>query len=213
MARTRILLANLVWVSLAGSGCGLQAPDDPQATDPPELIQPPAKAPRNLQAGGGYLGVVTAVGRDWIELAPGWKARVLDRESADKANPKRLSAAGTKLGGDPNGPEGWLGDGHLLTDVQVGDRVMVYVGVLKDGAEWALELHIERRPGGKIPPMPPNQFGHRLPLPEEYQAYQDWEEKGVPIPKKYLDPHGRAPWTNPPYPPVAPLPRPAPARP
>ena len=39
------------------------------------------------------------------------------------------------------------------------------------------------------------------------QAYQDWEEKGIPIPRKYLDPDGRAPWTNPPYPPVAPQPR------
>jgi hypothetical protein len=71
-----------------------------------------------------------------------------------------------------------------------------------------LEIIIERRLGGKIPPIPDDpfpQFGIHL----RNQAYQDWEEKRIPIPDEYLDKWGQAPWTNPPYlPPMrAPMPR------
>jgi hypothetical protein len=86
--------------------------------------------------------------------------------------------------------------------------VMFYIS--RDGEEWPDEITIRRRPGGKIPPFYGDPFvatSPELAFHLSYQAEQDWEEKGVPIPAKYL-PNGRAWWTNPPYPPVAPLPRP-----
>jgi hypothetical protein len=164
------------------------------------------------------VGVVSAVGPDWVELAAGWEGgTVFDENRLDKVNSRRISAAGTLPAGDPKGP-GWSSwtPTHLLTELKVGDRVHVRVGAFRDGREWALEVHIIRRSGGKIPPMHGEAFPEfREPTRHlEYQAYQDWEEKGIPIPWKYrLHPEGRAPWTNPPYPPVAPLPRPAPAKP
>ena len=40
---------------------------------------------------------------------------------------------------------------------------------------------------------------------ERMQAYQDWEEQGVPIPDKFLPVHPKM--IAVPYPPVAPMPR------
>jgi hypothetical protein len=154
----------------------------------------------------GYGGKVADVGPDWVELAAGWEAFGPDVNQKGNDKSKRISAAGTKPGGDPDGPE-FVFDTHLIADIKVGDVVSVYVGVLRDGREWATEIHIRRRPGGKIPPTPPDKFGLHSDLVERFQAHQDWEEKGTPIPVKFLDKNDRAPWTNPPYPPVAPMPR------
>jgi hypothetical protein len=178
------------------------------------LIQPRPK--RVIHAQGGYRGVVTATGPDWVELGPGWTGTQDDRkqEQADNKKPKRISAARTPAGGDPEGAEdvitAFQGNTHLVADLEVGDVVDVITHSAPDGEEWTAAIIIFRRPGGKIPPMPADAAGFRSGTPERNQAEQDWEEKGIPIPKKFLNPQGRAPWTNPPYPPVAPAPRPAP---
>lgn len=158
-----------------------------------------------------YRGGVTAVGPDWLELGAGWQGSVttdragrpIVRENGDTNRPKRISTVGTIPGGDPNG----VGQAytHWLPDLKVGDIVFVRTHEGRNGDEWTTEVRIARRPGGKIPPL-------RISEPDptwhpSNQAEQDWEEKGTPIPSKYLDKNGRAPWTNPPYPPVAPLPR------
>jgi hypothetical protein len=202
----------IIGAGIATPGCGnlvLSPAADALGNPAADLIESAPKAPRDLRSGmQGYYGTVSAVGADWVELAPGWNAAGPDIKPGDNTKVKHISAAGTKPGGDPEGPP-FLIDTHLLTDLKVGDVVSVYVGVLRDGREWATELHIERRPGGKIPLMPPDRFGGHTSLVAQNQAEQDWEEKGIPIPAKFLDPQGRAPWTKPPYPPVAPLPRPA----
>jgi hypothetical protein len=205
--------------SVSAFGCGNpeSPPREGQLVDQPEelLTGPPAglpKAPRELLGGGGfYSGTVSDIGRDWVELAPGWGAwgREVNQKNNDK--PKRISAAGTIPGGDADVGGGFLSFGgtHLLTDLKVGDVVEVEAGVTRAGQEWATAIDIRRRPGGKIPPMVPDQFGERPDVPERNQAYQDWEEKGTPIPAKFLKPDGRVTFTKPPYPPVAPQPRPA----
>ena len=73
---------------------------------------------------------------------------------------------------------------YKLSDVNVGD----YVGIdydRIDGVDICKAVGIRRRPGGKIPPghYPPDSLDqpHKLA-----QAYQDFEEKGIPLPEKYL---------------------------
>jgi hypothetical protein len=93
-----------------------------------------------------------------------------------------------------------------LTDLQVGDVVYVYTEFNRGGDEWTTEIVISRRPGGRIPPQSLTDWGSPSLAQEQNQAEQDWEERGIPIPQRFLS-SGRAPWTNPPYPPVAPEPR------
>jgi hypothetical protein len=125
-----------------------------------------------------------------------------DEKESEK--PKRISATGTRPSGDPKAPG--RADTYRVCDVKVGDVVSLDTAITFDGEERLTRISILRRPKGKIPPEPGELFPDRLGVHLQNQAYQDWEEKGVPIPKKYLS-KGRAPWTNPPYPPVAPMPR------
>jgi hypothetical protein len=174
--------------------------------DPPELVQPKPK--RVMHDRGYYRGVVTDVGPDWLALGAGWEGETARKKQQDHKKPKRISAAGTRPGGNPDG-EGEQRT-HLVTDLKVGDVVTVQADFSRGGEEWTSEIIIQRRPGGKIPPQWGDPFvktDPHLAFHLQQQAEQDWEEKGVPIPKKYLDTWGRAPWTNPPYPPVAPMPR------
>lgn len=166
---------------------------------------------------GGYSGKVSAVGPDWVEIGPGWEGvrrngKPLWDEN-DSKKPKRISVAGTWVGGAP--AELTDRECHWLTDVKLGDIVQVMTAVSDEGKEWGKEwgkeIRIHRRPGGKIPlshPYPGDALAVLRPREsEQYQAEQDWEEKGIPIPRYYLNKDGRYPHTNPPYPPVAPMPR------
>jgi hypothetical protein len=171
----------------------------------PDLLQP-KRAPE-IQALGHCYGPVTALGADWIEVGPGWEGPrdVTKKQPEDNKKARRLSVAGTLAGGDPDG----IGREftYRLSDLKVGDVVFADTCGARDGAEYCLTIIIRRRPGGKIPPLPADDLGVGFHL--RYQAEQDWEEKGIPIPRKYLDKDGRQRWTKPPYPPVAPMPRPA----
>jgi hypothetical protein len=186
-----------------GIGCEVPAP----VTDPPADVVPPKPRPHRQAEDTGYLrGVVAVVGPDWFELAARWEGGGTRRVNlGDTTKSRRVSAAGTMLGGDPAGDRNGV-DRHWVSDLKVGDVVAVGVHIGRDGSEWPVELFITRRPGGKIPPMhetnPGPSTGHL-----GFQALQDWEEKGIPIPSEYRGPDGRVPWTNPPYPPVAPAPR------
>jgi hypothetical protein len=137
---------------------------------------------------------------------------VIRRREYDNSKPKRISLTRTRPGGDfdcePFLPVSVSEETHLGTDLLVGDVVSLSVGVTREGEEWAMQLTIERRPFGRIPPIHGDpHLGMPQAIHLRYQAWQDWEEKGTPIPKMLLDRDGRAPWTNPPYPPVAPMPR------
>lgn len=172
-----------------------------------------------------YSGMVSAVGPGWVEYASGWRLTnseawrengdgsrtLLQRESYDNTRPKRIVTTGTRPGGDYDCEQNQFGvpdENHFAGDVRIGDQVEICAGASHEGEEWTMHLRILRRPGGTIPPLVGEApHGHAGRLGD--QAEQDWEEKGIPIPKQYLDKDSRAPWTNPPYPPVAPMPRPA----
>ena len=204
-----------VWIAaMVVAGCS--KPDDAPENSP-VLLTPKVK--RVAKDGGTWVGTVGAVGPDWFELAAGWegsKDSVTGKPRWDvklSEKPKRISTRGTVVGGDPDGEPAQFSqrDTHMATDLKVGDRVLVrWCGDNRE--EWSTDIEILRRPGGKIPPLGMDQWGMRSTLVEEHQAYQDWEEKGTPIPAKYLNREGRTytgdrAWTNPPYPQVAPQPR------
>lgn len=72
-------------------------------------------------------------------------------------------------------------------DVKVGD----YVGTTFDrlgGEEICSEIRIFRRPGGLVPPVP-NDPGDRRgnKYHERQNAENDWLDKGIPIPDRFLD--------------------------
>jgi hypothetical protein len=214
MIRKFVLLALLACTTGCADAPVAEPPERVRAEAPAELIQ---KKPRPVpHTHTCYGGVVVALGADWVEIGAGWsgpRSREMEPDF-DNSKPVRLSTAGTRPGGDTGEPERGGSRTHLLSDLKIGDRVHVEAGTTREGEQFCITIIIERRPGGRIPPQfgdPWKQEPYAFHLSD--QAYQDWEEKGVPIPAKYLDPDGRAPWTNPPYPPVAPMPRPANAKP
>lgn len=182
-------------------------PDETPAAQPPDGAGQP-RLKRAVHSCGWYSGNVTRIDPNWFELGAGWRQAQVEGKgnSPDNSQAKRISTTGTTCGGDPQGEGEQLT--HQISDLRVGDMVNVMTHIGPSGEEWARQLRILRRPQGRIPPQHNDPFaGTSNAFHLQEQAEQDWEEKGIPIPKKYLDPQGRAPWTNPPYPPVAPIPR------
>jgi hypothetical protein len=102
---------------------------------------------------------------------------------------------------------------YRMADVRVGDRVAIeYYRV--DGVDICAAIRIERRPDGRVPPAPGDEPPanlradlYHLYYPRHHErcnAYQDWEEKGIPLPAAIAT---AGPFLEPPYPPVAPAPR------
>lgn len=201
MCRQCSVIAVLVIIlSLLASGCGVAPPESINTSagvravaDPPEPKQTSPRPRARFNHKGGCGGTVVALGSDWLEVK-------------DQGKPaRRILCDGTIPGGCEKG----VGetDTYRLSDVQIGDVVTILLGV--DGQDdISLAIWINRRPGGVIPPCSNDPLVATVgALHRQNQAEQDWEEKGIPIPRQYLDREGRAPWTNPPYPPVAPMPR------
>lgn len=76
---------------------------------------------------------------------------------------------------------------YRLSDVRVGDRVCIWYNRV-DGVDICERISIDRRPGGRIPPAPGQRSEDPIQWHEWMNAQQDFEEKGIPIPDKYL-PH------------------------
>lgn len=74
---------------------------------------------------------------------------------------------------------------YRLSDVKVGDKVTLTIQVI-DGRYTCTNITINRRPGGRVPLAPlddlPNDDSHH---DERANAYQDLEERGIPLPDKY----------------------------
>lgn len=161
------------------------APDNPA---PNGVIAP--RPTRKVEAVDQYCtGTVLEVTRDSITIRP-------DRGGL----PRRFAASAILAAGDyrrdVNPP-----CMYKLADVTVGD----YVGIdydRIDGVDVCYAVGIRRRPGGRIPPghYPPDL---KDPPHERAQAYQDFEEQGIPLPAKYQP----VPPLLAPRVPVAPMPR------
>lgn len=95
-------------------------------------------------------------------------------------------------------------DVYPLSAVRVGDRARLRnSGADKhcpQAAYVCFEVSIQRRPAGQVPPSWGEQPSSRSRQHERMQTYQDWEEKGVPLPF-HLHPGG--PWPQLAPPPLA----------
>ena len=76
---------------------------------------------------------------------------------------------------------------YRVKDVEVGDKVSIewsrHVGIEICEAIW-----IRRRPGGRVPPAPSEPANQRRPWHELMNAERDFEEKGIPVPDRFLPP-------------------------
>jgi hypothetical protein len=97
------------------------------------------------------------------ELAAGGHLSVLDRRDVDYS------------------------DSYRLADVRVGDIVVIQPR-RENGTTICKTICIMRRPGGRIPPAPVESSDPRRKHHEMRQAEQDLEEKGIPIPDRFLPP-------------------------
>jgi hypothetical protein len=77
------------------------------------------------------------------------------------------------------------GDRYSLQDVRVGDLVVVTYATLPQGGVCQT-VCIHRRPGGRVPPADDGTARAAYRWHELANARQDLEEKGVPLPQKFL---------------------------
>jgi hypothetical protein len=83
---------------------------------------------------------------------------------------------------------GAYGCQYRASDVRVGDRVATHysrVAGVDIGVDICDDISILRRPGGRVPPMPGDKPGHPLPFHEKMNMLQDFEEKGIPLPRRF----------------------------
>jgi hypothetical protein len=139
-----------------------------------------------------YVGVVTAVTADSItirsqestvttySLSPGGEVLGSVTKVIPPQPPKvfRVSAVLTD-GGYPR--DAFAGFSYRHKDVLVGDIVSIKYSRVR-GRETCEAILIRRRPGGNVPPSPGGHPGAFLPPHVIANAYQDLEERGIPLP-------------------------------
>lgn len=145
------------------------------------------RQPRMYSASGGY-GLVTAVDTKSITLR--W-CRCPEMPPVKLAACEVLAAGGIVADYAMRPP-------YPLADVRVGDQVYVLCGP-EAGVETCYEIWIYRRPGGRLgPPSVMTSNGKRIkydycfsfdrrqtyPYHEWINAFQDYEERGIPLPEK-----------------------------
>jgi hypothetical protein len=77
---------------------------------------------------------------------------------------------------------------YRLIDLQRGDRVFVKYDRVR-GLDTCTTLAIQRRPGGRVPPNPGEPVNRRNRYHDFANAKQDFEEKGIPIPQRFIVPN------------------------
>jgi hypothetical protein len=168
-------------------------------------IQQPAQQPvvapnAMIRPQHSNVGTVTQIGPDSITISfhatvetevnldPDGRAVSFTDRLIPAAPPETFKFAQSLIDGKPGKCFG-ESFSYRITDVQVGDHVMIGRSSL-NGVDYCHMICIYRRPGGKIPPAPDDKKGkyvHRkYQWHEYYQARQDFEEKGIPIPDKFL---------------------------
>jgi hypothetical protein len=174
-------LALAVMISSATLAMQVPAPaPDPRAASVKSLEVAPWPNIRQPLNGDLFVGTVTEVTRDSITLK-------LQKEQTQRFLVGSCLASG-----------GFFPDQHprsyRLSDVAVGDRIQICCLEL-NGVLRCETIRIDRRPGGRVPPNPGEDTNHPNPWHERMNAKQDFEEKGIPLPKKF-DPKQGLGWLN-----------------
>lgn len=142
----------------------------PSQQAPPPRAKP--AAPRRLP---NYYGEVLAVNKGSITI------RGREEGTNDAVVTRTFPAGEALLRGEQDRRERSDND-YRLADVKVGDTVFVVLD-LATPDDTCLTVRIRRRPGGSVPPAPWDNA--RDPHHLRMNAWQAFEEKGVPLPPKY----------------------------
>lgn len=168
-------LVAIVLPLLALGTCPLSATALPPVRDPTDHVN------------NHFSGTVKEIGKDYI---------IIDGTGGANGNgPPMLGKHFFEL--SANMVAGKLGDratgafGYRISDVKLGDKV----DICFDSKNMILTckmICIQRRPGGRVPPSPTDKPDDELKWHERVNAYQDFEEKGIPLPPKYDPVHQEA---------------------
>ena len=174
-------LALAVMISSATLAMQVPAPaPDPRAPSVKPLEVAPWPNIRQPLNGDFFQGSVTEVARDSITL------------KLPKGQTQRFPV-GSCLASGEFFPDQYPRS-YRLSDVAVGDKI--HISCLKlNGVLRCETICIDRRPGGRVPPCPGEEANHPRPWHEGCNAEQDFEEKGIPLPKKF-DPKQGLGWLN-----------------
>lgn len=119
-----------------------------------------------------HSGFVTEVTRDSITI------QYLEDD------PKRFEVSDVLASGGYVRKNNTPGDMYRLTDVRVGDKVNISYSRI-GGVDICTHICILRRPGGRVPQSPGDPDHATNKIHDRMNAYQDAEERGIPIPPKY----------------------------
>ena len=160
-----------------------------QADDPAPRKEPKVEFVRHWYPDKeGSVVVVTEITKDSITL------------KCNDEKPRKFPVCEALAAGKISEPRPFKGfvtyknfppDMYRLTDVKVGDWVAIFYSRV-DGVDICDHIRIEKRPCGLVPPLPDGvEF---LPGTKEYprtryhefqNAYWDFEDRGIPFPKKF----------------------------
>lgn len=149
------------------------APQRPAIAPAPRAV---AKNIRNMRP-TTYYGEVMAVPRSNITIR--------GNENNDKSElVSRTFRAGTALQNGDQEPSEKSECDYRLQDVKVGDIVVIVIHQIGEDDVCAA-VRIQRRPGGLVPKAPFEDPEVRDPYHVMMNAFQRFEEKGIPLPLKY----------------------------
>jgi len=149
--------------------------------DPPDTAVKPKESP-DFQWPRFVQGTVIDLTKDSVTI------RTADQQAQAFRIGEELADGKTAPAASPNAL-------HLFGDVKLRDKVEVWY-LRISGELVCREIGIHRRPGGRVPPAQDEVDLIRKPrfrFHELMNAYQDLEEKGIPIPSKFDPPNWSIP--------------------
>ena len=166
----------------------------PPGSPPPE----PPRVPQNDAANLSYWGAVTELTKDSITVQfPNEKVKPKKLPVSEALTAGHIPMHPRLIAGQPRGYTVAASYMYRLTDVKVGDWVAISYAHLGD-ADICDHICIQKRPGGRVPPLPDEAEAFRRPkrfpgqpeaihirYDEWINAYWDLEDKGIPYPEKF----------------------------
>lgn len=147
----------------------------------------PAKPPepREGALGRRYVGTVTEVTKNSITIE--WPGEKPKKFSVSET----LASGGFSVNSRTRSSTVFPPFCYRFTDVKVGDRVDIRFAYL-DGVSICDHIRIDKRPGGRVPPLPEGAENLKtpsgrtlIPYHERMNALWDLEDKGIPYPEKF----------------------------
>lgn len=175
MARIRLLVVTVVPALFVASF------STAQYLPPGELAPPPPDRSKDFKQ-GPYYGTVTEITRDSITINGAGLNRI-GPVNLITGNRRFLASDALASGDYRKGVSESFG--YRLADVRAGDRVSIHFDRI-DGVNICTEIGILRRPGGRVPPSHAPHLGSGPRPHESANAHQDWEERGIRLPARFL---------------------------